>query len=294
MKTNNTTNTNTSKNLIDVILEHNIQADTPVKFEGRQIFKSSTTGKIYICNPDTKRAFVYDANGKNCKAISLECFRTQFKAVQTRVQRDVEADRRIREKVQKFEAEKRTDHNAILLDAEREDSKFDYRQSEDILSTSEVEAYEEGKGFFDDEEEPAVTLGHHRAMFTKWEEVKETTKTARDGSRYVSKAYLKLTFMVNGTEFNSRCYGKAFESFKMNVNATHHGIFNYTKSSKVLDLLVGEFIDIWVIWNDTLNELQAEFFDRAAWEAKRARKAQVAADSVRGSYGRPTENKATR
>jgi len=180
---------------------------------------------------------------------------------------------------------------AILLDAEREDSKFDYRQAEDILSVSEVEAYEEGKGFFDDEA-PIVELGYHKAVFTGWEEVKEAWKTARDGSRYLSKAYLKMKFSVKGLEFESRAYAKNFSSFQRQMNAKHHGIFNYTKCKQALNDLVGTEVDIWVVWNDTLNEEQAEFFDREAWAARKREQAQVGADSVKSGNKRSTENKA--
>ena len=313
MKTNNTTNTNTSKNLIDVILEHNIQADTPVKFEGRQIFKSSTTGKIYICNPDTKRAFVYDADGKNCKAISLECFRTQLKAVLARVQRDVEADRRIREKVQKFEAEKRTDHNAVLLDAEREDSKFDYRQGEDVLSRTEADSYEETDSLLDDDK--TDFRGYHKATLVSWVNCKGWVETVKDGSQRFHKAYILLNFSIDGEIVPSRAYSKQFESFKIQMNQKHHGIFRFMKDSVALDEVVGTQVDVWVKWNELLGhwelngqwlqrrdagaewvqgEWQADFYDAEAYKARKAREAQVGVGSIKGSYTRPTEKKATR
>lgn len=293
MKTNTTnTTTETRKTLIDVILQHGIEEDTPVKFEGRQVFKSSTTKKIYICNPETKRAFQYNADGTGCKAISLEVFRTQLKAVLARVQREVEADKRIREKVQKFEADKRTDHNAVLLDAEREDSKFDYRRSEEIFSKSEVEAYEQGKDLIDDDEAPVFELGYHKAYFKAYESVKGKISVGQDGQRYESAPYVKFTFTVNGADFTTRAYEKGLKSFKRQMNKTHNGIFEYTRTSQALETLKGCPVDIWIKWNDVLNELQADFYDVEAYKAYKAKQAQIG--NVRGGYGRPTENKATR
>ena len=292
MKTN-TTNTTTEarKTLIDVILQHGIEEDTPVKFEGRQVFKSSTTKKVYICNPETKRAFQYNADGTGCKAISLEVFRTQLKAVLARVQRETEADKRIRDKVQQFEAEKRTDHNAVLLDAEREDSKFDYRRSEEIFSRSEAEAYEDLGGFFEDEE-GVISLGHHKAVYLRSEVERAKTYVGRDGQTYEQKAYLKMTFEVEGKEFTTRAYRMHFNSFKIQANQKFHGIFTYTKESQALEELVGQTFDIWVTYNDMIRELQADFYDKAAYAARKAEQAK--AGFVRGGYGRPTENKATR
>lgn len=293
MKTNTTnTTTETRKTLIDVILQHGIEEDTPVKFEGRQVFKSSTTKKVYICNPETKRAFQYNADGTGCKAISLEVFRTQLKAVLARVQRETEADKRIREKVQKFEADKRTDHNAVLLDAEREDSKFDYRRSEEIFSHSEVEAYEQGKDLIDDDEAPVFELGYHKAYFKAYESVKGKISTGQDGQRYESAPYVKFTFTVNGADFTTRAYEKGLKSFKRQMNKTHNGIFEYTRTSQALETLKGCPVDIWIKWNDVLNELQADFYDVEAYKAYKAKQAQIG--NVRGGYGRPTENKATR
>lgn len=293
MKTNTTnTTTETRKTLIDVILQHGIEEDTPVKFEGRQVFKSSTTKKVYICNPETKRAFQYNADGTGCKAISLEVFRTQLKAVLARVQREVEADKRIREKVQKFEADKRTDHNAVLLDAEREDSKFDYRRSEEIFSKSEVEAYEQGKDLIDDDEAPVFELGYHKACFKAYESVKGKISVGQDGQRYESAPYVKFTFTVNGADFTTRAYEKGLKSFKRQMNKTHNGIFEYTRTSQALETLKGCPVDIWIKWNDVLNELQADFYDVEAYKAYKAKQAQIG--NVRGGYGRPTENKATR
>lgn len=292
MKNSTINTTETRKNLIDVILEHGIEADTPVKFDGRLVFKSSSTGKIYICNPETKRAFQYEADGKGCKGISLETFKTQHKAVMARVQRETEADRRIRENTQKFEAQQRTDHNAVLLDAEREDSKFDYRRSEEIFNRSEVEAYEQGKDLIDDDEAPVFELGYHKAYFKAYESVKGKISVGRDGQRYESAPYVKFTFTVNGADFTTRAYEKGFESFKRQMNKTHNGIFQYTRTSQALETLMGCPVDIWVKWNDVLNELQADFYDVEAYKAYKAKQAQIG--NVRGGYGRPTENKATR
>jgi len=181
-----------------------------------------------------------------------------------------------------------------LLDAERDDSRFDFRQQDEILgSMSEAEAYEVGKDFFDDDPE-VVTLGHHKAIFSGWESVRDTWKTARDGSRYLAKAHVVLSFMVDGTELKSRTYSGGFESFKRQMNYSHSGIFKYTPARQALDTLKGETVDIWVIYNDTLNELQAEFFDRKAWEARKAQEAQADPSSRRAGNGRPTERKATR
>jgi len=291
MKNSTINTTETRKNLIDVILEHGIEADTPVKFDGRLVFKSSSTGKIYICNPETKRAFQYEADGKGCKGISLETFKTQHKAVMARVQRETEADRRIRENTQKFEAQQRTDHNAVLLDAEREDSKFDYRRSEEIFSRSEAEAYEDLGGFFEDEE-GIISLGHHKAVYLRSEVERARTYVGRDGQTYEQKAYLKMTFEVEGKEFTTRAYRPQFNSFKIQANQKFHGIFAYTKESQALEELVGQTFDIWVIYNDMIRELQADFYDKAAYAARKAEQAK--AGFVRGGYGRPTENKATR
>ena len=299
MTTNNTnTNTNTSKTLISAILARGIEADTFVKLEGRQVLKSSTSGKIYICNPETKRAFIYEADGTGCKAISLDQFRNQCKAAQARVQREVETNKRIREKVQKFEAQTRTDHNAVLLDAEREDSKFDYRRAEDILSRTEADSYEETDSLLD--EDVKDLRGHHKAVLVSWENVKGRVETAKDGSQRFYKPNVLLTFSVDGELVPSRAYTKQWESFKIQANQKFHGLFNYMKSSKVLDELVSAEFDIWLKWNElfynretnTQGEWQADFYDAAAYRARKAEQAK--AGFVRGSYGRPTENKATR
>lgn len=183
---------------------------------------------------------------------------------------------------------------AILLDAEREDSKFDFRRADEIFSMSEAEAYEQTDTFTLDESE-VITLGHHKAVFLGHEIVDGKAITGRDGERYVTKAYLKMKFLVDGVQLESRLYRKNFDiSFKKNINEAFRGLFKYTPESAALKFLEGKQIDIWVVWNDVLGELQAEYFDREAWEAERKERAKVGAETRRGSNSRPTENKATR
>lgn len=181
---------------------------------------------------------------------------------------------------------------AILLDAEREDSKFDYRQAEEIFSRSEAEAYEDRGGFFDDEA-PVVELGYHKAVLIGWEEVRSKAYCGRDGQRYEAKAYLSLTFMVGNAELKTRAYGKQFNSFKIQMNKAYRGLFDYTPAKEALGKLVGKNVDIWVQYNDVLGELQADYYDKEAYARYRAERNQVDASSIRGgSKNRPTEKKA--
>lgn len=180
---------------------------------------------------------------------------------------------------------------AILLDAEREDSRFDYRQAEEIFSRSEAEVYEDCGGFFDNDE-PIVTLGYHKAVLAGWKEVRSKAYTGRDGQRYVAKAYVELTFMVGNAELKTRAYGRQFNSFTIQMNKAYKGLFNYTKATEALNSLVGKYVDIWVEYNDVLGELQAEYYDKAAYARYRAEKNQADAAQIRGgSKNRPTENK---
>lgn len=193
-------------------------------------------------------------------------------------------------------------HTAVLLDAEREDSTFDYRNAEDILSQSEVESYEEKDSLLD--EEKTDLRGFHKGMLIRWENVKGKVTTAKDGSQIFHKPYVLLTFLVEGQEVPSRAYAAQFESFKRQANPRNHYIFSYTKDSVALNEMLNQTFDLWLSWNEMLGhmengkwikgEWQAEFYDKEAYKARKAKEARVSELACRGAYGRPTENKATR
>lgn len=299
-----TNNTNTSKKTIlsTIIADGTLIADHPISVMGRQILKSASDGYIYLYNVEAKRAFRYNADGTKATPITLDKFNAQVAAYKARAKAEAEINKRIREKIEKFEAQTKTDHNAILLDAEREGSKFDYRQSDIIFSRNEAESYEETDSLLDEDKKDL--RGHHQAMLASWEEVKGKVTTAKDGSQRFSKPYILLTFVVDGETVPSRAYSKQYNSFKIQANQKFHSIFSYTRDSWALDELVGNTFDIWLHWNEMLGhrdedghwvpgEWQADFYDEAAYRARKAEQAKVG--YVRGSgTNRPAENKATR
>lgn len=103
MTTTNNTINKTNNRLIDRILEHGIEVDTLVTFEGRQVLKTST-GKVYIYNAEKGRASQYEADGTGYTPITVERFNAQVKAAEARIQRDVETSKRVRENTQRYEA----------------------------------------------------------------------------------------------------------------------------------------------------------------------------------------------
>jgi ribA/ribD-fused uncharacterized protein len=255
---------------------------------------------VYLYNNQTRKAYAYTVKGAEVvdfKPITVQKYDAVVKAYKARL------DARIREDVRKARAaedkqivngdvtDTASTRVAVALSSEREDSKIDFRQKDEFLG-SEVDSYEQGKDLIDDDEAPVFELGYHKAYFKAYESVKGKISVGRDGQRYESAPYVKFTFTVNGADFTTRAYEKGFESFKRQMNKTHNGIFQYTRTSQALETLKGCPVDIWIKWNDVLNELQADFYDVEAYKAYKAKQAQ--AGNVRGGYGRPTENKATR
>lgn len=184
---------------------------------------------------------------------------------------------------------------AVRLDAEREDSRFDGRHADSIFSKTEAEAYEDCGSPLDDS--PVVELGYHKAKIEGFEVVRSIGYTDKDGNKCVKQGYVKLTLAVeNGETFETRLYRKGpagIDSFKIQVNKAFHGLFNYTPESKGFESMVGERIDVWVKYNDMLNQLQAEYYDVEAYKQYKAQRAQ--AGYVRAGYNtRSTENRATR
>jgi len=299
------------KNLINNLITSKKLTDTnAVKADNRIFVKSGN--KVYYYNPQTNKAYLYTVDDKAQVVDFTPTTLTKYNAAKDAYLKRVEAAKAQAER-EKIAAWKKA-HNegdngqkpqvvdnsavnapassvAVRLDAEREDSKFDYRRSEEIFSRSEAEAYEDLGGFFEDDE-GVISLGHHKAVYLRSEVERARTYVGRDGQTYEQKAYLKMTFEVEGKEFTTRAYRMHFNSFKIQANQKFHGIFTYTKESQALEELVGQTFDIWVVYNDMIRELQADFYDKAAYAARKAEQAK--AGFVRGGYGRPTENKATR
>jgi len=296
------------KNLINNLINtKKLVNDRPISIDGKDGSRIllKVDNKVYLHNKQTNKAYVYTVDAAaeviDFSPITLAKYNAVCTGYKTRMEQ-AKADRaaaeaRVKEAERKAQVVEATSINApatttaVRLDAEREDSKFDYRRSEEIFSRSEAEAYEDLGGFFEDEA-GVISLGRHKAVYLRSEVERARTYVGRDGQTYEQKAYLKMTFGVEGKEFTTRAYRMQFNSFKIQANQKFHGIFTYTPESKALDELVGQTFDIWVIYNDMIRELQADFYDKAAYAARKAKQAQ--AGNIRGGYGRPTENKATR
>lgn len=296
------------KNLINnLITSKKLVNDRPISIDGKDGSRIllKVDNKVYLHNKQTNKAYVYTVDAAaeviDFSPITLAKYNAVITAYKTRMEQ-AKADRaaaeaRVKEAERKAQVVDNSAVNApassvaVRLDAEREDSKFDYRRSEEIFSRSEAEAYEDLGGFFEDEE-GVISLGHHKAVYLRSEVERARTYVGRNGQTYEQKAYLKMTFEVEGKEFTTRAYRMHFNSFKIQANQKFHGIFTYTKESQALEELVGQTFDIWVVYNDMIRELQADFYDKAAYAARKAEQAK--AGFVRGGYGRPTENKATR
>lgn len=312
------------KNIINnLITEGRLTEDTWVIWGEKkiQIVNNSTDHKIYVYNPETRRAasYVEGIGGVGgYKPVSLGAYNSVVSLLKKRLAAKAEEAKRERERIERWKAEHGEGDNgskatvvdnseinapatktAVLLDAEREDSKFDYRRGEDVLSRTEADSYEETDSLLD--EEKTDLRGHQRAVLTKWENVKGKVLTLKDGSQKFLKPYILLTFEINGELVASRAYSKQFASFKIQANQKFHGLFNYMRDSVALDELVGAEFDVWMKWNELLRtkenpngEWQADFYDEEAYKARKAREAQVSANSIRGGNTRPTEKKATR
>lgn len=293
------------KNIItSLINDKNLVDDHPITVNNRVYLKNGK--RVYGFNKETKFAFLYTLDDNNdlvsSTRISVQKYKAACDAFKARLEQ-ARMDREANEARAK-EAERKACYNevgninapatqtAIRLDAEREDSKFDGRQATEIFSQSEVEAYEDRGDFFEDEA-PVVSLGHHKAIFLGYEVEKAKAYTGRDGQRYEAKAYLKMHFSVDGVELVSRLYRAGMDSFKRNVNKAYKGLFIYTPEKAAMETLRGKQIDIWVKYNDMLNELQAEYYDVEAYKKYKAEQAKAAYVRRTGT-NRDTENKATR
>lgn len=183
--------------------------------------------------------------------------------------------------------------NAVRLDAEREDSKFDGRRQDEVFgSMTEAEAYEVTDSLLD--EDKIDLSGYHKAKLIGWESIRGCKKTVKDGSIREYKPYVALTFVTeSGEELTSRAYVKQYGSFKIQANYRYKKLFTYTKDSVALNSLVGKTFDIWVHFNDLLGkngEWQADFYDKAAYAARKSEEAAVG--RVGSGNHRPTEDKA--
>ena len=264
----------------------------------------------------TNKAYLYTVDGAQVvdfTPISLSKYNAQVDAYKARVK--AEAAKAERERITQWKREHNeaqngvkpsvvdnsavnapATKNAVLLDAEREDSGFDYRRGEDILSQSEADTYEEVGSDLLVEDKTDLT-GFHRGVLTAWESVKGRVITLKDGSRKSYSPYIALTFNVDGTEFTSRAYAPQFNSFKIQANYNHRKLFTYMKDSVALDTLVGETFDLWIKFNELLSkdgEFQAEFYDREGYAMKK-RQQNIDAGAIRSNgYSRIVEERATR
>lgn len=310
------------------IAQGKILADRGYMIEGRKVYVSAADGCIYVLSASGKTATKYAADGSKAGNITLTQYNAQVTAIKARREaaklqeskvakeptskvgkellKAAEGAKAERERIEAYkkangEAEADNKHVAQMLDAEREDSKFDYRQAEDVLSRSEADSYEETDSLLD-EEEKVDLRGHHKAELIGWENVKGHVNTQEDGSRKEYKPFIRLEFSVNGEVVKSRAYAPQWNSFKIQANRNYRGLFSYMKDSVALDELVGKTFDIWLKWNDLFyneetkerGEWQADYYDVVAYRAQKAREARVDELSRRGSNSRPTENKATR
>lgn len=299
----------TMKNLINnLITDKKLVNYKPISIDGKDGARIllKVDKKVYLHNKVTNKAYIYivDDNGVVVDFTPTTLAKYNAACAICKAQMEQAALDRKAAELRAKEAERKACYNearninapatqtAIRLDAEREDSKFDGRQATEIFSQSEAEAYENRGDFFDDED-PVVTLGYHKAIFLGYDVEAAKAYTGRDGERYETKAYLKMRFSVDGVEFVSRLYRAGMDSFKRNINKAYKGLFTYTPEKKAMELLVGEQIEIWVKYNDMLNELQAEYYDVEAYRAYKAEKAK-AAHIRRTGTNRVTENKATR
>ena len=307
------------KNIINSLISDNkLIADKAINIPEKNltIFQSAGDGNIYVYNSATKRAYQYiEGIGglNNGKQISVKKFKAQCDAVRARAK--AEASRAEREAVRKWQAahgeavdgvapsivdnstvNAPATKNAVLLDAEREDSGFDYRRGEDILSATEAESYEQNDSLLDEDKDEMV--GYHRnAVLIGWENVKGWTETMKDGSQKFHSPYVSLKFDVDGKELVTRAYGPQFKSFKIQANYNYRKLFNWMKDSNALNTLVENHADfeIWVKFNDMLGkngEFQAEYYDREAYIARHPERVKMAPSAIRSGYNRPTENKA--
>lgn len=306
------------KNYIsNLIINNKLLNDHPIYTDQEHTRLLLKTGNsVYLFNKVTNKAYLYTVDGTQVvdfTPISLSKYNAQVDAYKARVK--AEAAKAERERITQWKREHNeaqngvkpsvvdnsavnapATKNAVLLDAEREDSGFDYRQGEDILSQSEADTYEEVGSDLLVEDKTDLT-GFHRGVLTAWESVKGRVITLKDGSRKTYSPYIALTFNVDGTEFTSRAYAPQFNSFKIQANYNHRKLFTYMKDSVALDTLVGETFDLWIKFNELLSkdgEFQAEFYDREGYAMKK-RQQNIDAGAIRSNgYSRIVEERATR
>lgn len=303
----------------DLLLGNRLGEDKAVTIENKLvIFQSAGDHNIYVYNKVTKRAYQYieGIGGLNSgKQITTAQYKAQCDALKARKHADeVRAER---EAINKWKREHNeavdgvapsvVDNNevnapatktAVLLDAEREDSKFDFRKGEDILSVEEADTYEQKDSLLDEDKDELV--GYHRhAILTAWKNELGWVETLKDGSQKFHSPYVSLTFDLDGKELVTRAYSPQFKSFKIQANYNYHKLFEWMKDSNALNTLVDQQADfeVWVKFNDLLGkhgEYQAEFYDREAYMARHADKAKMAPSAIRSGYHRRTENEAIR
>lgn len=127
-------------------------------------------------------------------------------------------------------------------------------------------------------------------------EVKKSVQIVRNGVLTETKPYVLLKFfdLHSGKIIEKKLYAGMVESLRRNINAQYDGIAEPMMTSAMLDFLKTHPISVWTRWNAQYGNVDVDFFDRAAWEARKAEESKVAADTRKGGKRRTAEDKATR
>jgi len=281
------------------------------------IFQSSNSKKIYSFNKTSKRAYEYEADGTHGKQITAAKYKAQCTALRARVKaaqlcesevgsapnseagKRAEAARAERERIAKWKLEHgEVEQNSTSL------TKDEKPEAEVELGSSYVDDMFEGY----DIGNVGATLGHHVVkllMFVPRPHKKTTTRTnVKEEDPYFALQFKDVnTGAVIGkigadedhrNEDSVRLYPHMIQSLRWNLNKAYHGAGEGLKPSELLAFISKHEIDIWLTWSDTYGKALVNYYDVKASAARKAARAAVGANSIRGSYNRRTEDTALR
>ena len=126
--------------------------------------------------------------------------------------------------------------------------------------------------------------------------VKKAVQTVRNGVLTETKPYVLLKFLdtEDGKIIEKKLYAGMVESLRRNLNGKYCGVAEPMTTSEMLDFIRTHTIHVWTRWNSQYGNVDVDFFDRSAWEARKAELSQVGADTRKSGNRRVTENKAVR
>ena len=149
--------------------------------------------------------------------------------------------------------------------------------------------------FFMEDADRATKYGEHYAILDDYNVVK-SVQVVKNGVITETKPYVLLTFVEldSHQKIEKRLYAGMVEGLRRNINKAYAGIAAPMKTSEMLHFMKQNPISIWTRWDPQYNKVEVDFFDRAAWEAQKAEKSKVGAETRKGGNRRTTENKAVK